>query len=156
MSREAIAAGGGIVSGGLVATAQSIGAKGLSLSSTRVLMLGTKLLLNGSVSKVAPLLMILDELVSKSTIFLLTMAAPYIVTDIVHALGFGRGGIVAGSFAAKLMSIFATANGGGIVKGGLVAFLQSVGAAGLSSLGTATSMLIVVALLSGCFLNNNS
>ncbi|XP_064381298.1 interferon alpha-inducible protein 27-like protein 2A [Dromaius novaehollandiae] len=48
------------------------------------------------------------------------------------ALGFTEGGIAAGSTAAAMMSSAAVANGGGVAAGGLVAFLQSVGAAGLS------------------------
>ncbi|XP_050934004.1 interferon alpha-inducible protein 27-like protein 2A isoform X2 [Lates calcarifer] len=48
------------------------------------------------------------------------------------AMGFTSGGIVAGSLAAKIMSYCAIANGGGVAAGGLVAFLQSIGAAGLS------------------------
>lgn len=46
---------------------------------------------------------------------------------ILAAMGFTSGGIVAGSIAAKLMSYFAIANGGGVASGGLVAFLQSIG-----------------------------
>ena len=42
--------------------------------------------------------------------------------------GFGPGGIAAGSFAAKLMSILAP-----IKSGSLVAILQSLGAAGIFS-----------------------
>ncbi|XP_034531227.1 interferon alpha-inducible protein 27-like protein 2A [Notolabrus celidotus] len=49
------------------------------------------------------------------------------------AIGFTSAGIVAGSIAAKLMSIFAIFNGGGVVAGGLVAFLQSIGATGLTA-----------------------
>ncbi|XP_028252179.1 interferon alpha-inducible protein 27-like protein 2A [Parambassis ranga] len=45
------------------------------------------------------------------------------------ALGFTANGIAAGSIAAKLMSYFAIANGGGV-------FLQSIGAGGLTWSGT--------------------
>ena len=47
-------------------------------------------------------------------------------------LGFGGGGIVAGSAAASMMSAMAPT-----VTGGVVATLQSVGAAGLGTSGTA-------------------
>ncbi|CAN0415175.1 unnamed protein product [Lampetra fluviatilis] len=46
-------------------------------------------------------------------------------------MGFSAGGIVAGSIASSLMSSAAVANGGAVAAGGLVATLQSVGAAGL-------------------------
>ncbi|XP_069853888.1 interferon alpha-inducible protein 27-like protein 2A [Dipodomys merriami] len=49
------------------------------------------------------------------------------------ALGFTTAGIAASSMAAKMMSAAAVANGGGVTAGGLVATLQSVGAAGLST-----------------------
>ncbi|XP_074548816.1 interferon alpha-inducible protein 27-like protein 2A [Halichoeres trimaculatus] len=49
------------------------------------------------------------------------------------AIGFTSGGILGGSIAAKLMSILAVSNGGGVVAGGLVAFLQSIGATGLTT-----------------------
>ncbi|XP_048357568.1 interferon alpha-inducible protein 27-like protein 2B [Sphaerodactylus townsendi] len=48
----------------------------------------------------------------------------------VGMLGFTAEGIVTGSLAAKLMSIFAIANGGGVSVGGIVAFLQSIVTAG--------------------------
>ncbi|XP_031597938.1 interferon alpha-inducible protein 27-like protein 2 [Oreochromis aureus] len=51
---------------------------------------------------------------------------------IVAGMGFTSAGIVAGSIAAKLMSLFAVFGGGGVVAGGLIATLQSWGAAGLS------------------------
>ncbi|XP_048218073.1 interferon alpha-inducible protein 27-like protein 2A [Perognathus longimembris pacificus] len=49
------------------------------------------------------------------------------------ALGFTSAGIAASSVAAKMMSAAAVANGGGVAAGSLVATLQSVGAAGLST-----------------------
>ena len=55
------------------------------------------------------------------------VAAPFVV----GALGFGAGGITAGSYAASMMSAMAPT-----AAGGIVATLQSVGAAGLSGTGT--------------------
>jgi len=52
---------------------------------------------------------------------------PVVGLGIVHAVGFLPAGIAAGSVAAKLMSVSAIANGGGVVAGGAVATLQSVG-----------------------------
>lgn len=55
-------------------------------------------------------------------------AATVILTPaILASLGFTTGGIVAGSIAAKLMSLSAILNGGGLAAGGLVPFLQSIG-----------------------------
>ena len=45
----------------------------------------------------------------------------------VKAFGFTVAGISAGSIAAKMMSAYAIANGGGVAAGGVVASLQSVG-----------------------------
>ena len=58
----------------------------------------------------------------------LVVAAPIVVAG----LGFGTGGIIAGSTAASMMSAMAPT-----VAGGVVATLQSVGAAGLGASGTA-------------------
>ncbi|XP_045579258.1 lysozyme g isoform X1 [Salmo salar] len=52
-------------------------------------------------------------------------------------IGFGAGGIAAGSTAASMMSAAAIANGGGVAAGSLVAVLQSAGAVGLSGMATA-------------------
>ncbi|KAM6427523.1 uncharacterized protein PHA67_002683 [Liasis olivaceus] len=49
----------------------------------------------------------------------------------IGVLGFGSGGIVAGSIGTKMMSAAAIANGGGVAAGGVVATLQSIGAAGV-------------------------
>ncbi|CAG8651870.1 13936_t:CDS:1, partial [Gigaspora margarita] len=54
---------------------------------------------------------------------------PIIVVGLIQAIGFGVGGIAAGSFAAWLMSL----NGGATAAGSLVAILQSIGAAGLTA-----------------------
>ncbi|XP_041068111.1 interferon alpha-inducible protein 27-like protein 2A [Carcharodon carcharias] len=52
------------------------------------------------------------------------------------ALGFTTKGIAAKSIAALMMKVAASLNGGGVVAGGLVATLQSLGAkAGAASLG---------------------
>ncbi|XP_040598505.1 interferon alpha-inducible protein 27-like protein 2B isoform X1 [Mesocricetus auratus] len=59
----------------------------------------------------------------------MTVAA---VPPVLSAVGFTGTGIAASSLAAKMMSLSAIANGGGVAAGGLVATLQSVGAAGLS------------------------
>ena len=55
------------------------------------------------------------------------VAAPVVVS----AIGFGAGGIIAGSWAASMMSTLAP-----VGAGGLVATLQSVGAAGLGVTGS--------------------
>lgn len=47
------------------------------------------------------------------------------------AIGFTAAGITAGSWAATMMSYSAVAAGGGVPAGGVVAVLQSAGAAGL-------------------------
>ncbi|XP_047397868.1 interferon alpha-inducible protein 27, mitochondrial-like [Sciurus carolinensis] len=69
------------------------------------------------------------------------------VPVVLGAMGFTGTGIAASSLAAKMMSITALANGGGVPAGSLVSTLQSVGAAGLSlsskiNLGTAGSALV--------------
>uniref|UniRef100_A0A8B9XJ15 Interferon alpha-inducible protein 27-like protein 2 n=1 Tax=Bos mutus grunniens TaxID=30521 RepID=A0A8B9XJ15_BOSMU len=55
------------------------------------------------------------------------------VPVVLGAMGFTGAGIAASSIAAKMMSAAAVANGGGVAAGSLVATLQSVGAAGLST-----------------------
>ncbi|KAM6170988.1 interferon alpha-inducible protein 27-like protein 2 [Erethizon dorsatum] len=56
-------------------------------------------------------------------------AAPFVLTGV----GFTATGIAASSLAAKMMSMAAIANGGGVAAGSMVATLQSIGAAGLSA-----------------------
>lgn len=68
------------------------------------------------------------------------VAAPLAVTAAVGALGFGSSGVVAGSYAAGMMSAEAVASGGTIAAGGTVATLQSIGAAGLGVAGTTASV----------------
>ncbi|XP_026164135.1 interferon alpha-inducible protein 27-like protein 2A isoform X1 [Mastacembelus armatus] len=63
------------------------------------------------------------------------VAAPYAV----GVIGFTKAGIAASSIAAKMMSVAAISNGGGIAAGGLVATLQSLGAAGVSGAATAAA-----------------
>jgi len=67
-------------------------------------------------------------------------AAPFMVTGVVAAMGFGEAGIAAGSVAAGMMSAEAAAAGGGVAAGGLVASLQAIGAAGLGFVGTSTAI----------------
>ncbi|XP_016067988.1 PREDICTED: interferon alpha-inducible protein 27-like protein 2 [Miniopterus natalensis] len=55
------------------------------------------------------------------------------VPVLLGAMGFTSAGIAASSIAAKMMSAAAIANGGGVASSSLVATLQSVGAAGLST-----------------------
>ncbi|XP_042216292.1 uncharacterized protein LOC121862254 isoform X1 [Homarus americanus] len=55
------------------------------------------------------------------------VAAPVVLTGI----GFTSAGIAASSIASAMMSSAAIANGGGVAAGGLVAVLQSAGAAGI-------------------------
>lgn len=54
----------------------------------------------------------------------MTVAA---VPPVLSAVGFTGTGIAASSLAAKMMSLSAIANGGGVPAGGLVAILQSAG-----------------------------
>ncbi|OWZ06714.1 Interferon alpha-inducible protein [Phytophthora megakarya] len=53
---------------------------------------------------------------------------------ILNAVGFTSAGIAAKSLAAKLMSMSAIANGGGIPAGGFVATMQSIGVLGVGGL----------------------
>ncbi|KAB0368969.1 hypothetical protein FD755_018974 [Muntiacus reevesi] len=55
------------------------------------------------------------------------------VPVVLGAMGFTGAGIAASSIAAKMMSAAAVTSGGGVAAGSLVATLQSVGAAGLST-----------------------
>ncbi|XP_071510947.1 interferon alpha-inducible protein 27-like protein 1 [Diadema antillarum] len=65
---------------------------------------------------------------------------------ILPVVGFTAGGIAAGSWAASMMSIAATANGGGVAAGSVVALLQAAGAgsttAALTLAGMAGSSII--------------
>ncbi|KNC84704.1 hypothetical protein SARC_03079 [Sphaeroforma arctica JP610] len=65
------------------------------------------------------------------------VVAPIVAVASVSALGFGAGGIVAGSPAAGIMAY----SGGAVASGSTCAVLQSVGAAGLGA--ASTSALVV-------------
>ena len=66
------------------------------------------------------------------------------IPAIITALGFGAGGIGAGTFGAWLMSWW----GGSVPAGGIVAYLQSIGATGLTAFaGTYAGKALVAA---GC------
>ncbi|KAF9988524.1 hypothetical protein BGZ65_000594 [Modicella reniformis] len=60
------------------------------------------------------------------------LAGPLIVTGAIAGLGFGAGGILAGTPAAAIMASY----GGTVASGSLCAVLQSIGAAGLGATGT--------------------
>jgi hypothetical protein len=68
--------------------------------------------------------------------------APFILSAIIYALGFGVGGIAAESFGAWFMSLY----GGTIARGSLVSILQSIGAAGLGAIGTTITSGLGIAL----------
>ncbi|CAG8819727.1 33900_t:CDS:2, partial [Gigaspora margarita] len=75
---------------------------------------------------------------------------PIIAVGLIQVIGFGAGGIAAGSFAAWLMSL----NGGATAAGSLVAILQSIGAAGSTAgatIGTGTAGATVMAGLGKLF-----
>lgn len=61
------------------------------------------------------------------------IVAPWAVTSAICMLGFGAEGIAAGSVAAGMMSAEAIASGGGVMAGGTVATLQSIGVLGLGT-----------------------
>ncbi|CAB4377167.1 unnamed protein product [Rhizophagus irregularis] len=63
------------------------------------------------------------------------IVVPLILSAIICGLGFGVEGVVAGSFGSWFMSLY----GGMIARGSLVSILQSIGAAGLGTLGTSIS-----------------
>lgn len=63
------------------------------------------------------------------------VALPLAIPAAVGALGFGSGGIVAGSWAASFMASY----GGAVSAGSACAVLQSIGAAGLAGTGIATA-----------------
>jgi len=69
----------------------------------------------------------------------LSVAMPFAAMGVIGGMGFGAGGIVAGSTAAGMMSVEAIALGGGVAAGGTVATLQSIGAVGLGTSLTAAA-----------------
>ncbi len=75
-----------------------------------------------------------------ATSIVLAVATPFAVMGAIGAIGFGAEGIAAGSMAAVMMSAEAIAYGGGVLTGGTVATLQSIGAVGLGAgLGSAAA-----------------
>ncbi|KAF4018096.1 hypothetical protein G4228_009708 [Cervus hanglu yarkandensis] len=126
MSSTARANGGRVPSGSLVSNLQS---KGLTLPSSAALAGATSTLgslvgtLKGSFLLGSPAVALGTLPVGASTV----AAVPAVLS----AVGFTSAGITASSLAAKMMSISAIANGGGVAAGSLVATLQSVGASGL-------------------------
>lgn len=68
------------------------------------------------------------------------VTAPFAIMGAIAGLGFGAGGIAAGSAGAAMMSAEAAAAGGMIAAGGTVATLQSIGAAGLGIAGTSAAL----------------
>ncbi|KAF9988522.1 hypothetical protein BGZ65_000592 [Modicella reniformis] len=73
------------------------------------------------------------------------IAGPLIVTGAVAALGFGAGGILAGTPAAAIMASY----GGTVTSGSLWAVLQSIGAAGLGATGTVIAGSVGGAVVAG-------
>jgi hypothetical protein len=75
-----------------------------------------------------------------ATSIVFAVATPFAVMGAIGAIGFGAEGIAAGSMAAGMMSAEAIAYGGGILAGGTVSTLQSIGAVGLGAgLGSAAA-----------------
>ena len=62
----------------------------------------------------------------------LSLVSTPIATTTLALFGFTKGGIVAGSLAASMMSSAAVASGGGIAAGSTVAVCQSVAATGVA------------------------
>src|SRR5271169_569506 len=74
------------------------------------------------------------------------IATPIVVPSL---LGFTKTGIIVGSIAAKMMSATAVANGGGVIAGGVVATLQTIGVIGVSLTLPAVGLAIVGGVISG-------
>nr|XP_020726093.1 interferon alpha-inducible protein 27-like protein 2A [Odocoileus virginianus texanus] len=98
--------------------------------------LASKMLSAGSLAKVGgaasnSILAGLPSLAKAAVAVVGGASAVAAVPAVLGAVGFTSAGITASSLAAKMMSISAIANGGGVAAGSLVATLQSVGASGL-------------------------
>ncbi|KAG0367610.1 hypothetical protein BC939DRAFT_503316 [Gamsiella multidivaricata] len=73
-----------------------------------------------------------EIIVTGALAVIVAAASPIIAASVVGAVGFGAGGIVAGTPAAAIMATY----GGTVGVGSACAVLQSVGAAGLGVFGT--------------------
>ncbi|XP_041069426.1 interferon alpha-inducible protein 27-like protein 2A isoform X2 [Carcharodon carcharias] len=93
----------------------------------------------------------------RSKVVLMGLGAAFAISAaqcFIAALGFTATGIAAGSWAAKLMSIVASFNGGSVPPGSFVTTLQSIGTAGfafsttvmLGVMGALTSIIISIKL----------
>ncbi|KAK2826235.1 hypothetical protein Q5P01_020449 [Channa striata] len=77
------------------------------------------------------------ENICKAIVTIAGGGATVVLTPAILAqLGFTATGVAAGSIAAKLMSWIAIFYGGGVPAGSVFAFFQSLGAGGLSWLGS--------------------
>ncbi|XP_052041131.1 interferon alpha-inducible protein 27-like protein 2B isoform X2 [Apodemus sylvaticus] len=126
-SSAAMVKAGGAVSGSILAGSQGLSVLAQTALGSGASALGSALgaLKVGTVLSGFP-----ASALAVSPIGAMTVAA---VPPVLSAVGFTATGITASSVAAKMMSLSAIANGGGVPAGGLVAILQSVGAAGLST-----------------------
>ncbi|XP_069887542.1 interferon alpha-inducible protein 27, mitochondrial-like [Dipodomys merriami] len=148
-----LAKAGGVASGTILA---GLSSKGLALLSPAAL--------GPAASTLGPLLAALDVSalpaaataalpIGAKTVAVVAGGATAVVAVplVLGAVGFTTSGIAASSIAAKMMSITAIANGGGVPAGSMVAALQSMGAAGLSAsakglVGTVGSALVAAVL----------
>ncbi|XP_040598515.1 interferon alpha-inducible protein 27, mitochondrial-like isoform X2 [Mesocricetus auratus] len=123
----AMAKAGGAVSGAILAGSQGLNLLAQTALGSGASALGSSLgaLKVGTILSACP-----ASVLAVCPTAAMTVAA---VPPALSAVGFTGTGIAASSLAAKMMSLSAIANGGGVAAGGLVATLQSVGAAGLST-----------------------
>lgn len=84
-------------------------------------------------------------LVGGATVAVAAVCAPVLLPVAVQAVGFGAGGIMGGSTAASIMSLY----GGNVAVGSACAVLQSIGATGAAP-AAFTAAANVVAGVSGC------
>ncbi|XP_010967033.1 interferon alpha-inducible protein 27, mitochondrial [Camelus dromedarius] len=136
LSAGSLATVGGAASSGILAGLPSVG---LPVSANAALAGATSALgslmatLNGSYLLGVPAAALASPLGAKAAVAAVGGAlAVGAVPVALGAMGFTGAGITASSLAAKMMSVAAITNGGGVASGSLVATLQSVGAAGLS------------------------